>query len=141
MDTASLAEAMEREHAELGRQLRNVFEATKASNLWGARLAPCLESIRGHLLEHFRFEEQDGYMEAVVQSQPHQKKIVERLLEEHRALDATLQELIATARTTAELGAPFAEKIKEWLDRMHRHEAEENRLVLTNVNQDEGTKD
>lgn len=136
-----LAATMEREHAALGRELRKVLEAVKPARPDQKLVTDCLVAIRGHLTAHFKLEEEGGYMEWITEVHPEQRRLVGRLFEEHRDLGDMLDHLLIEARTSSRLESSFAGKIHAWLEAMHKHEAQENKLVMTAVNEDVGTKD
>jgi hemerythrin-like domain-containing protein len=138
----SPVEALRQAHQEL---LEDLQELERAANP-GTREAPAqmhtrLDALREHLTEHFRFEEQDGYMDAVRQREPHREREINQLQEEHGQLAQSLDHLLAEVRGMSRLDDVFGEKVRAWVERVRHHEAHENRLVLRAFTQDVGTKD
>jgi hypothetical protein len=85
--------------------------------------------MRKELTDHFRLEEENGYMTAVLEREPHLKRTVEHLRDEHRQLADTLDRLIDEASMKDKLNDGLREHTRAWLARVHQHEARENRLV------------
>jgi hypothetical protein len=132
MDTPqhSFAEALHEAHTDL---LRDLLELERAAGL-GSREAPealgaRLGRVRTHLTDHFRFEEEGGYMAPVLREEPRFARLVEELLAEHgqmaQTLDALIQE-VDRARTWQDVPR---EKVRVWVGRVRQHESRENQLV------------
>jgi hypothetical protein len=80
----STAEALRRAHEALGRDLQALeatFARDSAENL--ALIKIRLKATQTHLLEHFRFEEQNGYMEKIRKREPRLEHAIEQLASEH----------------------------------------------------------
>jgi hypothetical protein len=104
-------------------------------------VAACLDGLQVHLREHFRFEEKDGYMEAVRQRQPHRDREIAQLLEEHRQLAQSLDALRLDMRVADGLSDSLRESVRAWVERVRHHEAHENRLVQEAFNLDISAED
>jgi hemerythrin-like domain-containing protein len=138
----SLAEAMTQAHAALMADLRQLQEATQApAGKTAVPLADRLCALRAHLAEHFRFEEQNGYLDSVRKRQPQQERVIAELLEEHRQLAQSLDALIETFTGRPSVDEAFREQVGSWIERIRHHEARENRLVQETFNMDIGAED
>jgi len=100
-----------------------------------------LETLRGDLGKHFRFEEQNGYMQAVLTRAPQQERVVQRLREEHDELWQSLTALLAQAKEAPALGETFRRALRVWIEQVHDHEKRENLLVEDTFNTDVAAED
>jgi hypothetical protein len=126
----TFAEALNAAHTALLIDLRDLDEAARsASGEGSAELGTYLGKVRTHLLEHFRFEEQDGYMAPVLKEEPRLGPAIQELLAEHgqlaRVLDALIQEVGASRR----LEGVLLERVRGWVKQVRHHETQENNLV------------
>ena len=124
-------------HAALQADLRAIRQALNTP----AEARRQLFALRAHVLEHFRQEEQGGYMAPVLARQPQQERTVARLLAEHRRLAIGLEELVHEAAEATAIDDRFRERVWVWADDLRRHEADENVLVEDAFNRDVGNKD
>jgi hypothetical protein len=124
---ATFGDALLRAHRALLGDLQALQQATQPRRGGQpAELAACLDRTRGDLAEHFRFEEENGYLGAVLQLHPHLARVVGRLAEEHGELLRSLDAL------RAEAGGPDGvprEKVIRWIRSVRLHERRENILV------------
>ena len=137
----SLAEDLRRAHAELRKDLRELEAAARTpAGAGGEELRACLGLTGAHLTEHFRLEEQNGYMDAVLQRDPNRERAVRHLQDEHRRLAASLDALLEAA---AGRGPPEALRagVLSWVERVRDHEARENALVQDTFNVDLSAED
>jgi hypothetical protein len=116
------------------RKVRDAVRKTPADR--PEDLAAVLEATRGDLGEHFRFEEENGYMAGVLQVQPHLARAVGHLQEEHGRLLQGLDDLIAQTRQSAGLADELRQQVIAWLGEVRRHERSENVLVQDAFNLD-----
>ena len=138
----SVAEALRRAHAVLLEDLRRLDEATHPASGEGlAELRARLDVTQEHITEHFRFEEQNGYMHAVRAREPRLERAIHQLAEEHRQLARSLEALIERARDTTSLDDRFRDEVREWVERVRQHEARENDIVQDAFNLDIGAED
>jgi hypothetical protein len=138
----SVAEALCRAHVALLEDLRKLEEAARpASGESLTELRARLGATQAHVTEHFRFEEQNGYLDAVRKREPRLERAIQQLAEEHRALAESLEVLIKQARAATTLDDPFREAIRRWVERVREHEARENDLVQDAFNLDIGAED
>ena len=100
-----------------------------------------LVKARVHILDHFRFEELGGYLDAIRLRHPRLDRAIQHLLEEHGQLMQTLESLIAQAAGSTCQDPTLTDKVRMWIRRLHEHESRENRLVGEAYNVDIGTED
>jgi hypothetical protein len=100
-----------------------------------------LGTLRQQLTNHFRLEEDGGYMAWVLEREPHLERTVEHLHDEHRSLADMLDRLIGEATTKDALDDVLREQVRAWLERVRLHEARENRLVQDFFNLDIDAED
>jgi hypothetical protein len=138
----AVGEALRKAHGALLADLRELEQAVRPTSLAGqpgkslAELRARLGATHAHVTEHFRFEEQDGYMEVVRKREPRLERTIEQLADEHRRLRESLDALIAEAKAAKDLGESLREKILAWIERVRQHEIRENKLVQTTFNLD-----
>lgn len=138
----SVAEALGQAHAALLADLRELEQAVCPSREEGlAELHARLGAAHAHITKHFRFEEQNGYMDAVRKREPRLERTVLHLAEEHRQLAQALDALVQEAETAVGPDSGFDERIRAWVDRLRQHEARENELFQNAFNLDIGAED
>jgi uncharacterized protein YciI len=126
----TVVDALLRAHRELLTRLRELEAAARAApaeqaSAWSVRL----EAVRAVLVEHFRFEEEDGYMAAVLQREPEMERKVEELRQQHRQLLAELDDLQSAAKDAGSIPAEFGDRVRFWVRHVREHESQENLLV------------
>jgi hypothetical protein len=83
----SFAEALGQAHVALLADLRELEQATRPFSGEGLEeLRTRLGAAQAHISEHFRFEEQNGYMDAVRKREPRLERAIQQLAEEHEQL-------------------------------------------------------
>lgn len=138
----SLADDLRKAHRVLMRDLRHIEEMLCAGDrVLPAELRYRLTELRAHVSEHFRFEEEDGYMEAVLEREPSLERTVRQLREEHGRLARSLETLIEEAGRTGSLDEAYREQVWSWIRDIRHHEAMENRFVQDAFNQDADAED
>jgi hypothetical protein len=138
----SVAEALGRAHAALLEDLRKLEEVVHAiSDARLAELRARLGVTRMHLTEHFRFEEQSGYMDVVRKREPRLERAVQQLADEHGQLRQTLDALIGELGSATHLDEALREKIPAWIKQVREHETRENDLVQDAFDLDIGAED
>lgn len=100
-----------------------------------------LERLQHHVVEHFRCEEEGGYLEEVVRRDPSKLRVTEKLAEEHRRLAQALAELLEEVRWSDHLTPRLRDQIRRWVVDVRRHEARENHLIQDAYNRDAGPED
>jgi hypothetical protein len=128
---------MLRTHAALHEDLEGLKDALASV----AAVQRCLAELRSHVADHFRQEEQGGYMAAVLARQPHKERAVQQLLAEHRQLAEALDGLLAEVAAAETVDDGFRGRVWAWAERLRHHEAEENVLVEDAFNRDVGPTD
>ena len=137
-----LAEALSRAHAALLNDLRKLEEAERPASKTGLpALRARLDGTRAHIVEHFRFEEQNGYMDTVRTHEPRLERVIDELAEDHCRLLDSLDALIRETAMAASTNETITAKVTEWIGEVRRHEAQENRLVQDAFNMDIGPED
>jgi hypothetical protein len=133
----TLADDMHRVHAALRHDLERLPQVlavpTEARRFLG--------ELRDHLIQHFRCEEEGGYMATVLQRRPQSERAVRQLLAEHGPLLEGLDALLKEASTAEQIDDGFRARVGTWAALLRRHEAEENVLVEDAFNQDIGQDD
>jgi hypothetical protein len=126
----SFAETLREEHTSLLGDLQELDEGVRSASGEGpAELASRLEEARTHLLAHFRFEEEGGYMAPVLKEEPRLTAEAEALLTQHGQLAQALDALIQDVRAARSVEEVHRERIRGWLKQVRQHEAGENSLV------------
>jgi hemerythrin-like domain-containing protein len=142
MNTNELAEALERAHAALLEDLFKLEEvALSASGDGLVVLRARLDATNTHILQHFAFEEENGYLDAVRKREPRLERAIQQLAEEHRQLRQSIEALVGEARAATSLDPVLREGVRRWIKNIRQHEARENDLVLGAFNQDISPED
>lgn len=138
----SVTEALSRAHAALREDLGHLDEAVRPlSRENAAGLRARLASTQVQIAEHFRFEEQNGYMDTVRQREPRLERTVQKLAEEHRQITRTLETLLAETRLADSLDEPYRRRVRQWVEHVRQHEAREDHLVHDAFNLDYALED
>ena len=104
-------------------------------------LYTCLDKIHSHLLHHFQFEDEGGYMADVVSMAPQKNRLVEDLHAEHKVLGEEIGHLVDQAKVVEGSLDALRQKITAWVAKVEAHEHQENTLVQEAYNLDIGNKD
>lgn len=128
-------------HATLLEDLRSLEEVARSRSRGVADLSDYLVAIRKHVTEHFRLEEQNGYMDVVRTREPRLERAIQQLSAEHRQLLASLETLINEANAAVSLDNTLREKVRDWVERVRQHEARETDLVQEAFTLDLGAED
>jgi hypothetical protein len=134
---ATFGDQLLRAHAALHGALHGLREALNSPA--EARLK--LLGLRAIVRDHFRREEQGGYLAPVLLLQPQQERVVRRLLGEHRLLAEALDALVQEAAAATAIEDGFRQRVGAWAEELRRHEADENVLVEDAFNRDVGPED
>jgi hypothetical protein len=100
-----------------------------------------LDATQAHVMGHFRFEEQDGYMDTLRKREPRLDRAIAQLAEEHRQLAQSLNELIKEAALASDISVSLRQQIRGWIERVRQHEIRENEFVQDAFNLDIGPED
>jgi hypothetical protein len=137
----AVAEALGFAHATLLEDLRKLAQAARPGSAEGLpELCARLAVTQAHLLEHFRFEEHNGYMDAVRKREPRLERAVQDLAEEHGQLARSLAELLGRAGATSPDDG-VRQAVLDWVERVRRHEGRESALVQEAFGTDIGAED
>ena len=138
----SPAKALHRAHAVLLKDLLTLEDAARPTSVKGlAKLRTRLRATRNHITAHFRFEEQEGYMDAVRKREPRLERTVRQLVQEHGQLAASLEALVRGAETATRLEDRLCKEVHAWVARVRGHERRENELVQNTFGLDIGAED
>jgi hypothetical protein len=135
----TFGDALLQAHRALLGDLRALREEVVSGGPGG--VAAGLDAVRTALEKHFRFEEENGYLDSVVERQPHLGRAVERLHEQHRRLLGALDALRAEADGAKGLTEGLRERVEGWIAEVRRHERSENLLVQDAFLLELGTED
>jgi hypothetical protein len=135
----TIAKALCRAHAALIEDLRKLREAAEAGDIEEVRAR--LRATQKHIAEHFRFEEQGGYMDTVKKREPRLGHVIGQLHDEHRLLAQSLHGLIGEARASTTVSEAFRDKVRAWIEQVHAHEEREDKLVQDAFNLDLSAED
>jgi len=126
----SFADALHDAHTVLLRDLQELEKAV-GSELGESPpvLAGRLERLRAHVIEHFQFEEDGGYMAPVLKEEPRLAAVIQELLAEHGRMAQTIDALIQEVRAARSVQDAFREKVRAWVAQVRHHETRENNLV------------
>jgi hypothetical protein len=131
----SVVEALRQTHLAVLKDLGELEDAANSPlGADSAEMRSRLDRTRTHISEHFRFEEENGYMDAVLRRAPNLARTVEQLCDEHRNMAEALQGLIARTMTGRPLEEAFRDQVRSWVESVRRHEARENKLVQETFN-------
>jgi len=138
----SIAEALCKAHATLLEDLTKLEEAARPDSGEGmAELRTRLGATKAHVTDHFRFEEQNGYMDVVRKCEPRLERTIQQLALEHCQLAQSLEELIEQSTVATSLTDLLRDEVRGWVEGVRQHEARENDVVQDAFYQDIGTKD
>ena len=138
----SIAESLSRAHQALGKDLRRLEDSVHRTSDQGIPIIRAiLDATRTHILEHFRFEEEKGYMDKVRKREPRLERVIDQLASEHRQLAQALDALIEKTKQASTLDLDLREKTREWIAAVRQHEAREDELVQNSFNLDISAED
>lgn len=138
----SVVEALRQAHIALRTDLAGLEEEMHSSLGTDAdEMRSRLDRTRRHIAEHFRFEEDNGYMDAVLHREPNLTRTVENLRDEHRRIAQDLDRLIEETKKGGCLDEAFRDQVRSWIEEVLRHESRENALVQDAFNVDFNAQD
>lgn len=138
----SMAETLGKAHMAFLEDMRKLEDAARSTNAGSlGELQSHLAATQLHLKEHFRFEEENGYLDTVRKREPRLERSIEHLAEEHRDLSRSLDALVMKASTCTSLEEEMRGCVREWIKRVKNHEIRENELVQDAFNLDLGAED
>src|SRR5262245_56105396 len=126
----TFADALLEAHADLLGDVRQLQEAVASESAEGLDgLRACLRKVQAHLLSHFAFKEQGGYMALVVKEEPRVAPLTRKMLEEHGQLAEEVDALIQEAGAARTIGDVLRDRVLGWIRHVRQHEAWEKNLV------------
>jgi len=138
----SIAKALSRAHQALLKDLEKLEGSVNpASNQDLTALRTRLGTTQLNLLDHFRFEELNGYMDKVKKREPRLERTIDQLAEEHRQLAQSLDALMGKAKRALNLDQGLRTEIKNWIAFVRQYESREDELVQNAFNLDIGAED
>lgn len=138
----AIVDAIGRAHTSLQKDLQELEEAGRTTSEKGlSRLRSRLETTRKHITEHFRFEEQGGYMDAVRKREPRLGRVIDELCTQHSQLLGSLDALLKETATASSISDSISGDVSGWINRVRHHEAHENQVVQDAFNLDIGPED
>ena len=138
----ALAAALGRAHAALLADLDKLGDAARPeARSTASELRARLAGTQAHITAHFRFEEENGYMDAVRKREPRFTNRIEALAADHRRLSTTLEAISRDAAAATTVDESLRHRIEEWIDELTRHELRENDLVQEAFNSDISAED
>jgi predicted nucleic acid-binding Zn-ribbon protein len=138
----SVAEALSQAHAALLADLEELDRGVRPSSTSDlAELRARLATTSTHVAEHFRFEEQKGYLDTVRKREPRLERAIQQLEEEHRQLLESLAALVEEAAAATSLGDPLRDRVRSWVTNLRQHEIRESDLVQDAFNLDISAED
>ena len=134
-DCYAYVEHLQHEHGRLHRLLLEIGHEVAALRGVGqpadavVRLAERLTDLRQQLQTHFAEEEAGGCLEEAVVRCPSLSEDCKTILAEHPVLDRMLEQLLVQTRNRAVSGADVQRDYRAFGEKLHAHEAAENRLL------------
>jgi len=129
------------------RELQEQHDAVRAAARWfqvdvererasgcvsGREALAFLQMFREQLIRHFRFEETNGFEGGLGSSDADIQRWARELVGQHRALEQRLDVLISRLESGDDraLPVPLLVEWRTFFGALHRHDAEENALLL-----------
>ncbi len=94
-----------------------------------------VHSLSNKLKSHFRFEEEGGYLQAVIEKRPGWSRRVDRLHDQHREILTELDDLAHKSESEV------AEDLGRIIAMVEKHDTDESSLVQQVVTEDIGSGD
>lgn len=132
-------ESLRQAHVSLLADLQQLSGATAGMTF--ADLRTQLLKARQDLLEHFRLEEEDGYLDVVRRKEPNLEPTLAKLLKEHRKLVQELDDLLAKVEQPHSPLDTAQRRVRLWIHDVRGHEIRENHLIQDAFVHDLGTGD
>jgi hypothetical protein len=125
--TISLEERLRQAHADLLADLHQLGSATAEMGL--ASLRTNLLKARQDLVNHFRLEEENGYLEEVRKREPCLEQTLLKLAGEHRKLLSKLDDILARLEYPQPVLDELQRQVRLWVHDVRGHEIRENDLI------------
>jgi hypothetical protein len=127
LTTTASDELLRQAHRSLLVDLQQLSGATAGMDLSALRTR--LLKTRHDLLEHFRLEEQNGYLDVVRTREPCLEPTLARLLAEHRKLLQGLDAILAKLEQPHASPESIQQLVRLWVHDVRGHEIRENDLI------------
>jgi hypothetical protein len=125
-----ISEKVLRAHREIDGELKRLEEVIAPSGFPGmGSLHTNLDKAYSLLIEHFRIEEEEGYMTEVLKKAPNTDRIVRDLQEQHKTLSHTLGDLMDDVKIMEAELEKLCAKLREWIEMAQAHELRESSLL------------
>lgn len=117
--------ALERPRPELGEI---------GAHSWASEISQKLLDLHDQLCRHFRYEEESGMIRELKETHPRASAEVDTLVEEHAALLEDCRRMIGALLSYSEddaiQGVGLRRHMRAMLDRLDKHERQENSLII-----------
>lgn len=117
----------------------------KGSHSWSVALSQRLLSLHDELFRHFRFEEDEGVLQEIMENHPEAAAGLKDILEEHPEMLRQLRQIVSDVLSYSEGVTPedprIRKRISELLETFRQHEQEENHLFQRIEYRDTGAAD
>jgi iron-sulfur cluster repair protein YtfE (RIC family) len=134
------------EHRALHANITEIENALRSSphgdpQRWCVDLAVRLGALRQRLERHFASEEQSGFFDEIEELHPEHAHAVRQFLLEHGTLRSGLALVERDARAASSEPRLLADRVRELLRELERHEAHEGEVLASSLEQDGGPGD
>ena len=143
-DVHEFVEMMKAEHRDLFEVIQDVQQAMTSQLRDTQTVDVLLKRLTEKLLNHFAFEEKDGYLHEATDEEPRLKSRADALLNQHTMMRAELtklSEFVKTSDNSESWWESFQAQFKHFLEHLKKHEMAENQLVQEAFTDDIGSKD
>lgn len=125
--TVNSEQRLRRAHTELLADLQQLV--TDAGELGLAPLRTSLLKTRQDLMNHFRLEEENGYLDEVRKREPCLEQTLTKLEGEHCKLLQELDDILAQLEYPQPDAEPLQRHVRLWIHNVRGHEIRENDLI------------
>jgi hypothetical protein len=146
MDEKALYGEIKREHETLKGDIERLRSAARSrpehmpDERWRAMALEETRKLRDTLRSHFRLEETDGYLEAVIEKRPGLMRSIRKLEEQHKQILSDLERIEEACRKKASV-EEIERLALRGLDLLQKHEAAESDLIQEALGSDLGVCD
>lgn len=125
--TIVLGERLRQAHADLLADLQTLASETRELGL--SPLRTSLLKARQDLINHFRLEEENGYLDEVLKKDPRLEQTLAKLEREHGKLLQELDDILAQLEYPQPDPEPLQRQVRLWIHNVRGHEIRENDLI------------
>ena len=137
--TTDSSDALGGAHDELLEDLRTLRNVAQTEPF--QQLLSRLIQTRHDLIEHFQFEEQNGYLDSVRKRDLCLDHTLTKLAGEHRSLLRSLDDILAQCQTPHPAQDNIRKRVQDWVHEVRGHEIRENDLIQDAFTHDLGIGD